>query len=107
MGVLRGITRSLFTSQSYGNGIRSIYLTELSEDFAEVLGGLIGEEARSMIAEAEACAAIESDRIVTGDELDVWESRIEQQIETDPAVNETDRLAPAVDWNRRQSQHGS
>jgi len=44
-------------------------------------------------ASAEACAAGESDRIVTSDELDVWESRIEQQIETDPSVNETDREA--------------
>jgi len=79
--------------QANGNGIQSIYLTELSEDFAEVLGGLIGEEARSLIASAEACAAGESDRIVTSDELDVWESRIEQQIETDPSVNETDREA--------------
>jgi putative restriction endonuclease len=79
--------------QANGNGIQSIYLTELSEAFAEVLGSLIGEEARSLIAVAEACAAVESDRIVTGDELDVWESKIEQQIETDPSVNETDREA--------------
>jgi hypothetical protein len=79
--------------QPNGNGIQSIYLTELSEEFAEVLGGLIGEEARSLITAAEAYAAVENDRIVAGDELDVWESRIEQQVETDPSVNETDREA--------------
>ena len=94
MGVLREVLPDRYSPlQANGNGIQSIYLTELSEDFAEVLGGLIGEEARSLVAAAEACAAVESDRIVTGDELDVWESRIEQQIESDPSVNETDREA--------------
>jgi putative restriction endonuclease len=94
MAVLREVLPDRYSPlQANGNGIQSIYLTELSEDFAEVLCGLIGEEARLLIAAAEACAAIESDRIVTGDELDVWESRIEQQIETDPSVNETDREA--------------
>jgi hypothetical protein len=94
MGVLREVLPDRYSPlQPNGNGIQSIYLTELSEDFAEVLGGLIGEEARSLIAAAEAYAAVENDRIVTGDELDVWESRIEQQVETDPSVNETDREA--------------
>jgi putative restriction endonuclease len=94
MGVLREVLPDRYSPlQANGNGIQSIYLTELSEDFAEVLGGLIGEEARSLIAAAEACAAVQSERIVTGDELDVWESRIEQQIETDPSVNKTDREA--------------
>jgi hypothetical protein len=94
MGVLREVLPDRYSPlQPNGNGIQSIYLTELSEDFAEVLGGLIGEEARSLIAAAEAYAAVESDRIVTSDELDVWESRIEQQIETDPSVNKTDREA--------------
>jgi len=94
MGVLREVLPDRYSPlQPNGNGIQSIYLTELSEEFTEVLGGLIGEEARSLIAAAEAYAAVENDRIVTGDELDVWESRIEQQVETDPSVNETDREA--------------
>src|SRR6266478_1500648 len=94
MGVLREVLPDRYSPlQPHGNGIQSIYLTELSEDFAEVLGGLIGEDARSVIAAAEAYAAVENDRIVTGDELDVWESKIEQQVETDPSVNETDREA--------------
>src|ERR1035441_279522 len=38
--------------QANGNGIQSVYLTELSQDFAEVLGGLIGEEARSFLTAA-------------------------------------------------------
>jgi len=42
--------------QSNGNGIQSIYLTELSQDFAAVLGSLIGEEVRSLIEATEAGA---------------------------------------------------
>src|SRR5258708_11483215 len=94
MGVLREVLPDRYSPlQPNGNGIQSIYLTELSADFAEVLGGLIGEEARSLIAAAEAYAAVENDRIVPSDELDVLGSRIEQQVSTDPPVNETNRKA--------------
>ena len=79
--------------QSNGNGIQSIYLTELSQDFAAVLGSLIGEEVRSLIEATEAGAVIENGKIVTGDDLDVWESKLEQQIESDWSVKETDREA--------------
>jgi hypothetical protein len=79
--------------QSNGNGIQSIYLTELSQDFAAVLGSLIGEEVRSLMEATEAGAVIENGKIVTGDDLDVWESKLEQQIESDWSVKETDREA--------------
>lgn len=79
--------------QSNGNGIQSIYLTELSEDFAEILGGLIGEEVRSLMKAREVGATIENGRIITGDDLDLWESRLEKQVEADGSVKETDREA--------------
>jgi hypothetical protein len=79
--------------QANGNGIQSIYLTELSQDFAKVLGGLIGEEAGSQITATEAGAVVENGKIVTGDDLDVWEGKLEHQIETDASVKETDREA--------------
>ena len=79
--------------QSNGNGIQSIYLTELSEDFAEVLGGLIGEEIRSLMKAREVGATIENGRIIPGDDLDLWESKLERQIEADGSVRETDREA--------------
>ena len=69
------------------------YLTELPQDFVEVLSGLIGEEARSFIAAAAAGAVVEDGRFVTADDLDVWERRLEDQVETDPSVKETDREA--------------
>jgi putative restriction endonuclease len=79
--------------QTNGNGIQSVYLTELSQDFAEVLGGLIGEEARPLIAGAASSPAAEIERVVTGDDLDVWERRLEEQVESDASVQETDREA--------------
>lgn len=79
--------------QPNGNGVQSIYLTELSQDFAEVLSGLIGEVARSLIAVAGTDPSIENGRIAGGDDLDVWERRLEEQIETDASVKEADREA--------------
>jgi len=79
--------------QANGNGIQSIYLTELSPSFAEVLGGLIGNEVRPLLAGGVVDAAVENGKIVTGDDLDVWERRLEEQVETDISVTETDREA--------------
>ena len=45
--------RSTLLSQENGNGIQSVYLTELPADFAEVLAGLIGEEARLVLTAQE------------------------------------------------------
>jgi len=86
---------------SYGKFLREVYtgslfhlssLTERNpvnlpdrsslEDFAEVPRRLIGEEARSVIAGRGYMPPCEKDRIVTGDELMSWESRIEQQVES-------------------------
>lgn len=94
MGVLRAVLPDHYSPlQSNGNGIQSVYLTELSQEFAEVLSGLIGDEASLLNLPSEQNVVIEAERIVTGDDLDVWESRIEQQLETDASVKETDRQA--------------
>jgi putative restriction endonuclease len=94
MGVLRAVLPNRYSPlQPNGNGIQSIYLTELPQDFVEVLSGLIGEEARSFIAAAAPGAVVEDGRFVTPDDLDVWERRLEEQVETDPSVKETDREA--------------
>ena len=94
MGVLRTVLPDRYSPlQANGNGIQSVYLTELSQGFAEILKGLIGEEARSFLTAAGIGPAIENDRVVAGDELDVWERRLEEQIETDTSVRETDREA--------------
>jgi putative restriction endonuclease len=94
MGVLKAVLPNRYAPlQPSGNGLQGIYLTELSQDFAQVLGGLIGEEARSLTAAAGAGATDEDGRIVTGDDLDIWERRLEEQVESDVSMNETDREA--------------
>ena len=79
--------------QSNGNGNQALYLTEISQDFAEVLGGLIGEEARALIAQSETMPASLRNGVVVNDDLDVWEHRLEQQVEADTSVPDTDREA--------------
>jgi putative restriction endonuclease len=94
MRVLKAVLPDRYSPlQANGNGIQSIYLTELSAIFAEVLSGLIGEEARVLIAGSSGGTVVENGQIVTGDDLDVWERRLEEQVETDASVNETDREA--------------
>ncbi|MGA8104998.1 MAG: HNH endonuclease [Candidatus Acidiferrales bacterium] len=94
MGVLKLVLPERYSPlQRNGNGIQSVYLTELSPDFAEVIEGLIGQEAHSIVAGARVGAAVEAGRIVSDDDLDVWEQRLELQVETDTSVDETDREA--------------
>jgi putative restriction endonuclease len=73
--------------QPNGNGIQSVYLTEVPTTLAEVLMGLIGQELTPI-----SIAAYDV-KPVLADDLDIWEGRLEQQIVTDPTVRETDRVA--------------
>lgn len=94
MEVLRRLLPERYSPlQPNGNGIQSIYLTELPKDFARVLVGLIGTEAETLLPRPETPPDIEDGKIVTGDDLDVWETRLEHQVETDDSVRETDREA--------------
>jgi putative restriction endonuclease len=94
MAVLKRVLPSRYSPlQANGNGIQSIYLTELSQSFAEVLVGLIGAEAKPLLAGVPSNAPMEDGRIVTGDDLDVWERRLEEQVEGDTSVNDTEREA--------------
>ncbi|MGC0773494.1 MAG: HNH endonuclease signature motif containing protein [Candidatus Acidiferrum sp.] len=94
MAVLRAVLPDRYSPlQASGNGIQSIYLTELSQNFAGVLAGLIGEEALHLIESSGAVATVENGKITTGDDLDIWERRLEEQVESDASVGETDREA--------------
>ena len=94
MDVLRSVLPNRYSPlQTNGNGNQALYLTELPQDFAEVLGGLIGEEARMLMAKSEAVSPAEVPPIPVNDDLDVWERRLEEQVQADPSVQETDREA--------------
>jgi putative restriction endonuclease len=93
MGVLKSVLPDRYSPlQANGNGIQSVYLTELSEDFAGVLAGLIGEEARLFMT-ATGTEPAGQGRVPVGDDLDVWERRLEEQVKTDGTVPETSREA--------------
>ena len=71
-----------------GNGIQSIYLTEVSEMFAEVLAGIVGAEARALITAVPVGAPMQ-----TNDDLDYWEHKIETGIVGNTTVTDTEREA--------------
>jgi putative restriction endonuclease len=73
--------------QPNGNGLQSVYLTEVPKTLAEVLIGLIGQEVAPI---AMSAAKVKP---VSTDDLDSWERKIEQGVVNDPSIPETDRLA--------------
>jgi HNH endonuclease len=88
MSVLRPLLPERYSPlQPNGNGLQSVYLTEIPVPLAEVLNGLIGQEVAVL-----ALAATDV-KPVPSDDLDIWERKLEQQLVNDPAIQETDRLA--------------
>jgi hypothetical protein len=73
--------------QPNGNGLQSVYLTEVPAALAEVLVGLIGQEVAPI---ASAARDVKPD---AADDLDLWERKLERQLANDSAVPETERLA--------------
>jgi putative restriction endonuclease len=74
-----------------GNGIQSVYLTELPAILAEVLGGLIGVEWQAVVASSS--ASIPTNPLQVNDDLDYWEHRLEQDVAGDDSIPDTDRQA--------------
>jgi len=73
--------------QPNGNGLQSVYLTEVPGPLAEVIIGLIGQEV------APLALAAHSVKPVPADDLDSWERKIEQEVVSNSTLPETDRLA--------------
>lgn len=73
--------------QTNGNGLQSVYLTEVPAPLAETLIGLIGPEVSAIQSRASEVQP------VPADDLDVWEGKLEQLVATDKAIPETDRVA--------------
>jgi putative restriction endonuclease len=81
--------------QESGNGIQSIYLTELPPDLAKMLMGLIGKEA-SMLSQRSFESAHQTPMQVENADLEMWEHHIESEIESDGKLPETEREALIV-----------
>lgn len=73
--------------QPNGNGLQSVYLTELPKPLAEMLMGLIGQEVAALSLAAQAV------KPVPADDLDYWEHKLELDIVGDTSVRDTERLA--------------
>ena len=73
--------------QPNGNGLQSVYLAEVTLDFASVLMGLIGSEVEPLRQAAQIVVPI------INDDLDFGEQKLETLIVQDAGVRETDRIA--------------
>lgn len=73
--------------QPNGNGLQSIYLTEIRSALAEVLIGLIGEEV------APLAFAASNIKPITADDLEFWERKLEQELVNDSTIQDAERLA--------------
>ena len=86
--ILRPLLPSRYSPlQPNGNGLQSVYLTELPSALAEVLLGLIGGEVAPLIGAARGV------KPVAADDIYLWERKIEQQVANDASVPETERTA--------------
>ncbi len=73
--------------QPNGNGLQSVYLTEIPAPFAQTLMGLIGPEVESI------AMASQITKPSAPDDIDIWEGKLEQQVAGDTSVPETERTA--------------
>jgi hypothetical protein len=94
--VLRRVLPSRYSPlQDSGNGIQSVYLTEVPLPFAEVLIGLIGKEA-ALVSDRVARSTPQTPMQVENADLEMWEHHIESNIESDSQLPETEREALIV-----------
>ena len=80
--------------QADGNGLQSVYLAEVPQTMAEVLGGLIGSEFKILQQGALAVVTDEKTRAsAEAEEVQAWEDHLAKEIEQNPSLPETDRLS--------------
>jgi putative restriction endonuclease len=73
--------------QPSGNGLQSVYLTEIPLSLAEVIIGLIGQEVEPLALAAKTV------KPVAVDDIDFWERKLEQQVTSDSAIQDTEKTA--------------
>jgi putative restriction endonuclease len=94
--LLKGLLPSRYSPlQESGNGIQSVYLTELPPALATVLIGLIGKEA-SILSDRSAESLLDRPMQVENADLEIWEHHIEANIESDNRIPDTEREALIV-----------
>lgn len=76
-----------------GNGLQSVYLTQVSRALALALFSLIGPEATRVVKVSRAVSAAERDTPSPERDIEEWERRVESQITADTGLLETERTA--------------
>jgi putative restriction endonuclease len=76
-----------------GNGLQSVYLTQMSTDLASALFSLIGKEASSVADVGQEISKIERDSPAPERDIEEWEHRVEVAIAADSTIRETERTA--------------
>jgi putative restriction endonuclease len=97
--VLRRVLPSRYSPlQDSGNGIQSVYLTEVPTPLAEILNGLIGKEAAVMHdrGAGSTLQTLPMQQQVENADLEMWEHHIESEIESNDQLLETEREALIV-----------
>ncbi len=97
--VLRRVLPSRYSPlQDSGNGIQSVYLTEVPTPLADVLIGLVGKEAAVLNdrASRSTLQTLPMQQQVESADVELWEHHIESEIESDAHLLETEREALIV-----------
>src|SRR5207247_426153 len=76
--------------QPNGNGLQSVYLTEVSVDFARVLAGLIGREAQQLMTVVPDASIIKA---AAAKGIEEWEEHLQREIRANDAIPETEKVA--------------
>jgi hypothetical protein len=76
-----------------GNGLQSVYLTQVGTGLASALFALIGKEASSVGDVGQDISKIERDSPAPERDIEEWERRVEVAIAADSAIRETERTA--------------
>jgi putative restriction endonuclease len=76
-----------------GNGLQSVYLTQVGAGLASVLFALIGKETSSVADVGHEVSRIERDSPAPERDIEEWERRVEIAIAVDTAIRETEKAA--------------
>lgn len=76
-----------------GNGLQSVYLTEVPKPLAAALFSLLGREANQVAEAAELVNSTERSSPALESDVEEWERRVEFQISEDSEIPDTDRQA--------------
>jgi putative restriction endonuclease len=88
IGILRPLLPEKYSPlQPNGNGLQSVYLTELPTSLAQALIGLIGREVSAL------AVAARDVKPIPADDIEMWERTLERQVTNDSSIRETERQA--------------